>query len=184
MLAGGLALALALALIAPLAIEPAIVLALGERFSGASAPLALMRWALPAFVVSGVAGVLLRAQGEDRPLVIVAAVGAAISLLFNLLLIPAHGALGAATSTLLAELTMALLAAGLVWRRHRGLWRPLLIGGLAGSLAGLSGLIGAGLAPDSWWLATGLAAGLAGGLLGATGGLWMIVRRRSDRLGV
>lgn len=160
-LAGGLAVTLVIAILAPLVIDPVLAILLGERFAGAGPPLLILRWALPALVVSGVGGVLLRADRQDHPLAWLALIGAVTSLVLNLLLIPAQGALGAATSTVAAEVAMAAAALGLAWRRFP-CGRALAGGGLAGVLAGSLGLAAAGLTAGPWWLTAGGAAAVAG----------------------
>ncbi|MCC6628882.1 MAG: oligosaccharide flippase family protein [Chloroflexi bacterium] len=182
-LAGGLALAATMALLAPLVIEPLLNLLLGERFAGAGPPLLVLRWALPALVVSGVAGVTLRARHQDRPLAALALAGAGVSLALNLLLIPAQGALGAAVSTVAAEVVMAGVGAALLWRARLPLGRPLLAGALTGLLAGAAGLAAAAQGPAPWWLAALSAVAAALLVLAAAAGAVLLVRRgRARRL--
>jgi O-antigen/teichoic acid export membrane protein len=178
MLGGGLALALTVTLLAPLLIDQLLLLLLGDRFAGAGPPLDILRWALPTFVLSGLAGVLLRSRGEDRPLAAVAVAGAVVSLALNLLLIPGGGAIGAAASTLVAELTMAALATVLLWRRGLPILRPIAAGLTVGGLAGGGGLAAAALAPPVWWLVAGVAILVAGAVLLLAAGLALVLERR------
>jgi O-antigen/teichoic acid export membrane protein len=167
------------ALLAPLVVEPLLTALLGASFLGAGPPLLVLRWVLPAYVLSGVAGVVLRAGGHDRPLALVALLGAAVSLALNLLLIPAMGALGAAVSTLTAEVAMAGLALLLLRPSGLPLLRPVLFGGLTGAAAGGAGLLVATLVAGPWWLTAALAGIIGAGLLGlAAGGAWALGRRR------
>jgi O-antigen/teichoic acid export membrane protein len=175
--AGGLAVATTVALLAPLVIDPLLAALLGDRFAGAGPPLMTLRWALPALVISGVAGVVLRARGHDRPLAWLALAGALVSLVLNLLLIPSRGALGAAASSVAAELAMAGLALALLWQTRLPILRPLLLGGAAGALAGGAGLAAAALAPPVWWLAALAAALTAPAVLLLVAGSLLLLRR-------
>ena len=181
-LAGGLAVATTIALLAPLVIDPLLAALLGDRFAGAGPPLMVLRWALPALVISGVAIVVLRSRGHDRPLTWVALVGALVSLALNLLLIPSQGALGAAVATVAAEVAMAGFGLALLWQARLPIARPLLLGGLAGGLAGVAGLAVAPLAPEIWWLAAGVAILTAAGVLvGTVGSAFLLWRIRPAR---
>jgi O-antigen/teichoic acid export membrane protein len=179
-LAGGLAVATTTALLAPLVIDPLLAALLGDRFAGAGPPLMILRWALPALVISGVAAVVLRSRGHDRPLTWVALVGALVSLALNLALIPSQGALGAAVATVAAEVAMAGCGIALLRQTRLPIVRPIALGGLAGMLAGAAGLAVAPLMPDPWWLAA-LAAAAAAGLILVIATSAILVMARSGK---
>jgi O-antigen/teichoic acid export membrane protein len=180
-LAGGLALASTVMLLAPLVIYPLLDLLLGNRFAGAGPPLLVLRWALPCLVITGVVGVVLRSRHADRPLALVALSGAVVSLLINLALIPSQGALGAAISTVTAEVVMAGFGLVLLWRERAPLARAGVVGGLTGLLAGGVGLVAAPLGADSWWLTAACAIVAASAVLLLAAGGAMIVRRTRPR---
>lgn len=178
-LSGGLALATTMSLLAPLMIDGLLDLILGDRFAGAGPPLTILRWVLPALVLSGVAMVVCRAWHADRPLAWIAGAGALTSLVFNLLLIPEHGAVGAAAATLLAELLMAAISLVVLCQRGLPAVRPTLSGLLVGGVAGTAGLAAASVASGPWWVSLLLAVAIAGlVLITAAGMIWLNGRRR------
>ena len=161
-LGGGLALTLTVSILAPLAIEPLLLLLLGDRFVGAGPALMILRWALPALVLTGVSGVVLRSAGRDRPLVWLALAGAVVSVALNALLIPTQGAIGAAVSTLMAEMAMAGTGVALLRGQGLAVARPVAIGLVVGGLAGELGLLAARLVDGAWWLTAGAGVAVAG----------------------
>jgi O-antigen/teichoic acid export membrane protein len=194
LLVGGLALTTVVAMLAPLVIEPLLILLLGDRFVEAGPPLTVLRWALPALVVTGVAGAVLRSHGQDRALAWQALLGAVVSLTLNVTLIPAHGAIGAAASTLSAELAMAGFGVVLLRRNGLSTLQPATLGIAIGAAAGGTGLVAAHLAGQTWWLAALAGAAAAGAVLLTTallvvglrqdgrqtiGAAWSLMRRPS-----
>jgi O-antigen/teichoic acid export membrane protein len=176
-LAGGLALALVIAILAPLAIDPLLLLLLGDRFLEAGPALTILRWALPAIVITSVAGVVVRARGHDRPLAWIALAGALVSLTLNLLLIPTYGARGAAGSTVAAEVVMAGLGLAILRAWHLPLGRAVGGGLSLGLLAGGIGLAAALPLATVWWQAAAVGAAGAGLVLALAGGLALHSRR-------
>jgi O-antigen/teichoic acid export membrane protein len=102
----------------------------GATYAAAALPLQVLIWSIPLLWMRNVFQAALIAAGrEDRVLHMTAAV-AALALVLNLILVPLLGAVGAAVTTVVAEL--ARLAAGRRYVLEEGfspldlvpLWRP------------------------------------------------------------
>ncbi len=166
-----LALALPLSLGAYLIADEMTVLLWGAEFAAAASILRVLAWAAVPLVWVYVANQALQAANRVWPLAAVYTAGALLNVALNLLLIPRHGAQGAAVATLICE--WAVLAAIItLLRRHfhllfvsAGLWRyapALLAMVLAVSL----------MRPR------GLAACVAAGVISYGGTLWGLGYRR------
>jgi O-antigen/teichoic acid export membrane protein len=119
-LMAGCWLALALLVGAPLAID----LVAGEEFEPA---VEVLRWQaltlIPGFALASLGYALLSLR-EHRALLLASLIALLVSLAASLVLVPAHGAVGAAAATLLAELALALGYGALLTRSHPELRPP------------------------------------------------------------
>lgn len=82
---------------------PLLTWLMGPAFSGGSDALRMLAWSIPLTAAAGVCRQLLLASGHQRVDLIVVACGAATNVILNILLIPAHGLIGAALATVSAE---------------------------------------------------------------------------------
>jgi O-antigen/teichoic acid export membrane protein len=122
----------------------------------------LLRWLMLTFVpMSGiyVYGTLLTANGQLRPMNLIFTGSILLNLVLNLLLIPTHGALGAAWATFATQ-TMAFLAQWYVAQRLLFLpspW-PLVVRFtvLGAALLGIGYILPAYLPTTSWYVKCGL----------------------------
>jgi len=138
--------------------EPLSLLAFGREFGPTAPLLALLVWALPIHLLSGHARFALIAAGEPGAHLRAQAFGVAVTLVACALLVPSHGATGAAAALLIAALAVWAFAHGATRRRVGALpgwaplWRPL--AATAGSLAAAFAL-----PTDSPWLRAALGTG-------------------------
>jgi O-antigen/teichoic acid export membrane protein len=94
-------------------------MAYGARFTSAAAAFAVIVWVLPVNLLSGHARYALIAWGRQSQEMAAQAVGAALTLVLGLALIPRHGALGAALA-MLASALVVWAQAHLSARAHVG----------------------------------------------------------------
>jgi O-antigen/teichoic acid export membrane protein len=144
----------------------ALGLLFGARFESMEATFALLSLAVAWYAVGYPAGYSLIAAGENKRFLAGAATAGGLNLALNLVLIPAHGPIGAAVATV-----VGFAAASVVWLHARGLLRgagrP-----LVAALVAISGVVAVGDATDAY-AAVGVVA-LAGSALG----LALLARRR------
>jgi O-antigen/teichoic acid export membrane protein len=160
-----LALALPLSVGAYLVADEITVLLWGSQFAAAGGILRVLAWAAVPLVWVYVANQALQAANRVWTLAAVYAAGAVLNVALNLLLIPRHGAQGAAVATLICE--WAVLAAIVtLLRRHfhllfltAGLWR------YAPALLAMAMAV-------SFMRPWGLAACVAAGVISYGGTLW------------
>jgi PST family polysaccharide transporter len=108
----GAALALPLGVGATVAGSGLMPVLFGSKYAAAGDPFVVLVWAVAVIVVSINFSNVLLACGDERRYALGVAVGAVLNVVLNLVLIPAYGTVGAAVSTLTAEL--AILAYMLV----------------------------------------------------------------------
>lgn len=127
-LAAGLPIAVGGALLA----MPLIELVFGPAYQRSSSALAILIWTFPLLLLRSVEQGALIAHGRQDRVMHITAIAAAVNVGFNLIAVPRFGMLGAAATTLTAELVRYLLA-----RRFAALatfprismarlWRPVL----------------------------------------------------------
>ncbi len=132
--------------------EPFGRLLIGPLFDGALAPLAVLGFALPIMFVNGLLNRWLFSEHRERFALLCASAVAVFNVVGNWLAIPAYGAAGAATVTVLTE--GLLLAIWLLWGRRSARLLLWCLGGL-GSLSALI-VIADQLGHAPWVLALGL----------------------------
>jgi O-antigen/teichoic acid export membrane protein len=152
--------------------EPLSLLAFGSEFGPTAPLLALLVWALPIQMLSGHARFALIAAGEPGAHMWAQAFGVGVTLVTCALLVPSHGAAGAAAA-LLAAAVAVWGWAHVATRRLVGalpglspLWRP--AAAAAGSLAAAA----AALPVESAWLRAAFG---TGGFIG----LGLLIERRA-----
>jgi len=151
---------------------PAFLAVFGARFGGGAAPLAVLALAMLVNVGVGLVQTVLLMSGNSRDHLRATAAGLALNVVAAVLLIPGHGALGAAVAWSLGIVAENVLAA-LFARRALGeslfsavLWRALAAVGAATGLVSLLGVLAAGRGPAGLAIALGvLLAGLLGSLV-------------------
>ncbi|HEX6939829.1 MAG TPA: oligosaccharide flippase family protein [Longimicrobiales bacterium] len=87
--------------------EPVVRIVYGEAYAAAAVVLAPLAAALPALALNILAGYILGAAGKMRPVAVAYAAATAANVALNALLVPAHGAVGAATAMLVTETALA-----------------------------------------------------------------------------
>jgi O-antigen/teichoic acid export membrane protein len=149
------------------AFAPAFLALFGDGVAGGALPMAVLAAAMLVNVGVGLVQTVLLMSGDSRGHLLAAACGLALNVTLCVVLIPEHGALGAAIAWSLGIVCENLIAAGLA---RRALGEPLfgraLAGGAAAVAAATGVAAGAGAAAGGRGL-TGLAAALAVLLLGA-----------------
>lgn len=112
-----------------------VILVFGHDYANASSALRILIWALPFVYGSMTSIVLLDAVGSQSRTVAFFAISVVVNLVLNLLLIPRYGFLGAAMTTIVTEVFLAIV---LIWFSFRsGYVFPVawVYGPLAASLA-------------------------------------------------
>lgn len=107
--------------------SPALPGVLGPEYVTASGTLAVLASALVFMFANQISASLLLAAGRESTILLVAVWNLCFNVTLNLLLIPHHGAIGAAVALLLTEAGNTLLQSVLVWNRFRivptfGVW--------------------------------------------------------------
>lgn len=129
-----LALGLPLALGGCVLAGPLIELVFGEAYAPASRALQILVWAIPLGLLRNLASTVMVARARETFLLRVTVAAAAANLTLNLLLIPAHGLVGAAVAAVLTEaIRMSLLLAlarreGFPLLMPASCWRPVTAG--------------------------------------------------------
>lgn len=80
----------------------------GAQFEAAADALAVLVWTNPLAALALLQGMTLQAAGRERWLVGVAALGALVNVVFNLVMIPRFGILGAAWMTVITEVAIII----------------------------------------------------------------------------
>lgn len=141
---------------------PAIRVAYGPEYAGATAPLLVLLTAVPLIPLWDVTTSLLTGLGNARTPLAVSAAAAVANVALALVLVPRLDAVGAALTNVGGQVVASALLYGLVHRRVAGpgvAWRR---GGLARAV-----LVSAGAGVAAWWAADALGgvSGLAAGVL-------------------
>jgi O-antigen/teichoic acid export membrane protein len=154
-LQGGIVAASAAYVLAP----PLLTMLFGAPFAPAERVLAILCVAFPVVPLGLACAALLSGLGRQGAVLATTAVGAAVSIALDVLLIPSFGAVGAAHANVLAQVVTALVLIVLAARATGGL--RLREGRLP--LVALASVAGGALA----WLAQRAVAGVAGVVVGA-----------------
>jgi O-antigen/teichoic acid export membrane protein len=154
-LQGGIVAASAAYVLAP----PLLTMLFGAPFAPAERLLAILCVAFPVVPLGLACAALLSGLGRQGAVLATTAVGAAVSIALDVLLIPSFGAVGAAHANVLAQVVTALVLIVLAARATGGL--RLREGRLP--LVALASVAGGALA----WLAQRAVAGVAGVVVGA-----------------
>jgi O-antigen/teichoic acid export membrane protein len=161
------------------AAEVLIVPVFGQAYAGAVRPFQISVGALFFSGMASAFGTTLVAAGDARTPTIGLTVGTALSLALCWLLIPRHGAVGAAWAAIVGDVASCLYALPAFLRR----WRPAVLGRVlriaSSSLAGLLAFCGLRAASDNWMAK--VAAMLAAIVVTAIG-LWMSREISRERL--
>src|SRR5207237_8707131 len=100
---------------------PLIILLFGARFVPSAAILALLSLGYFVNVIFAFNGVTLKVLGKIRLMVILNIIAPIVIVLFNLLLIPRYGAVGAAVATCAGLIAQNLLRQLTLWRAGSGI---------------------------------------------------------------
>jgi len=115
-----------------------ILMAFGEQYSASVLALQILIWSVPLSICRNVPWAGLIARHREDLLLRAVAVGAAINILLNLLLIPVYGILGAAIATVITESAVGAImlyyaaGQGLSLVELTRLWKPLVAGTVMG----------------------------------------------------
>jgi O-antigen/teichoic acid export membrane protein len=156
---------------AALALGPAIVrLAYGGEFDDANKPLLILLLLIPLVPLINLSSALLAGVGRLGVNVAAGVAASAIDVGLSVLLVPDHGAIGAAVANDAAQLTVGIPVIGYAWRVVGGAdWRPGMVVRITCSSA-LGGLAAWGcvrLLGDGYGLVAGLLLGSIGFVSGA-----------------
>lgn len=147
-----------------LAVGPDLVeVVYGADYTAAGPVLLVLVLVLPLVTVADVGGAVLHAYGQIRQMIVIGLVATVIDVVLALLLIPDHGAMGAAVANAAAQATLAGLRVVLAVRAVGGTdWEPvvLLRALLASSAAGLAGWLPIVFIGGGVGLVTGVLAGV------------------------
>lgn len=136
----------------------ALRLVYGADYSGTGSVVVVLVLALPAVLVARVAASVLHASGRVRTVLACLSVGIAVDVALCLLLIPRHGAIGAAIANTSAQVTVAVLEIGCAraalgaldgawWHQARATFAAVGCGGAAygvvWAVPGVAGLVAA-----------------------------------------
>jgi len=151
---------------------PAFLAVFGARFGGGAGPLAVLALAMLVNVGVGLVQTVLLMSGRSRDHLRATVAGLALNVVAAVLLIPGHGAFGAAVAWSLGIVAENVLAA-IFARRALGeplfsavLWRAMAAVGVVTGLVSLLGVLAAGRGPAGLAIALGvLLAGLLGSLV-------------------
>ena len=127
----GISLAIPLGVGGTLLAKPIIELVYGAQYAGSVLPFQLLIWNVAVLYVDLIFPQLLNAANRQKLYAAAVTVGAAVNMLFNFLLIPRYGMIGAAIATILAEASVFFLAYAftnrfLRIRMTQLFWRPIL----------------------------------------------------------
>lgn len=86
--------------------QPLILLVFGAEYANSVIPLQILTWNTALVFINVAYGIPLLAWGKEKKFTLYVALGAAVNLVFNFLLIPPYGMIGASLATVLAELTV------------------------------------------------------------------------------
>lgn len=151
-----------------IALGPVLLqLVYGDEYRRAGVVIAVLLAVFPLVPLYHLASGILQGVGRIKPLLAVNAVAGVVTLTLSALLVPRHGALGAAVANALAQATGSILALraarrvvpALAWTKVPDLWRPIAaaFGTGGAALASLSAL-GSGVAGLSVGVVAGVAA--------------------------
>ena len=156
--------------------EPIVRLLYGAKFDGAVTPLKLLGPLTLLFGINAFASTVLIARDRPGAYMKVVAPMVVVNIALNAVLIPSHGADGAAFA---ASTTSALLAVLALWQAHAVVGRSDLVGAFAGPLLGGLAMAGVVLAVDVPWIAEAVLGGI---VYAAVFAAWEWLVRRDDAL--
>ncbi len=146
-----------------LALGPALVsLAYGEQFEGAGTPLLILLSLLPVIPLANLSNAVLGAMGKLRAPLAAGIVAAGVNIGLDFLLIPPHGAIGAALANSAAQMTAGVPVLVYAWRTVGDVrWEPAAIvrAALAAAGGGLAAWAGVSLVGGAAGFVVGLLAG-------------------------
>lgn len=153
-------LAAGLMAVGPLALR----LIYGHNYRASGPVLAILVTVLPAVLVARVAGAVLHAAGKVRTVLGCLATAVVLDVVLCVVLVPAHGAVGAACANISAQALATVLEVGYARRvvgRFQVSWTRLAAGTVAASACGAAAYGVTRAAPDVFGLAGAIVAGTA-----------------------
>jgi O-antigen/teichoic acid export membrane protein len=86
--------------------QPLTLLVFGDEYANSIIPLQILTWNATLIFINVAYGIPLLVWGKEKKFTLFVALGAAVNLTLNFLLIPPYGMVGAALATIIAELTV------------------------------------------------------------------------------